>query len=155
MQTSIGPIVTADEACAAVENTLRAWLPVAFTAMGIADEVKEPATYRQVPTADALRSAAFPAVGISSPGWTDPPERDEDGNMRITWRVNVLAFVRGDDYEATQRNTRNYAAAIATILDQQKTLLGFAAGTEVVGETYEPIRDGARTIGGALVEVNV
>lgn len=155
MNTVLGPIVTADEVCLAVENTLRAWLPPMFDAMGVTDELEAPKTWRQVPTVDALKEAAMPAAGTATPGWSGEPERDEDGNLQITWRVNVLFFVRGNDYEQTQRHTRLYAAAASTVLMQQHTLLGFATATDVVGETYEPINDGARTLGAALIEVDV
>lgn len=157
MDTALGPILTAGETCVAVENTLRVWLPVALTAMGVGDDdnMSAPKTYRQVPTLDALREAAFPTIGITSPGFAAPPERDEDGNLRIVWRIFVGAYLRGDDYEQTQANTRNYAAAISTVLVQQATLLGFASGTTLVSEDYEPIDDGARTLGGAVIEVLV
>jgi hypothetical protein len=155
MQTVLGPIVTADEVCVAVEDTLKAWLPAMFAAMGVADQLEAPKSWRQVPTVEALREAAMPSAGTATPGWSTEPERDEDGNLQITWRVNVLFFVRGDDYEQTQRHTRLYAAAASTVLMQQHTLLGFATATDVVSETYEPINDGARTLGGALIEVDV
>lgn len=157
MQTLLGPIVTADEVCVAVEATLRAWLPAMLTAMGVADDLEAPKGYRQTPTVEALQKAEdqLPAIGISSPGLADEPIRDEDGNLRLVWRVFVVAYVRGEDYEQTQRNTRNYAAAIATILLQQSTLFDFASDTMLVSEGYEPIDIGARTLGGAIVEVNV
>jgi hypothetical protein len=74
-------------------------------AMGVADEIDPPRHYTQVPSVDAAgqETADLPAVGILSSGWSDAPERDEDGNLQITWRVNVVAFIRGDDYATTQR----------------------------------------------------
>lgn len=155
MDTTLGPVVTADEVCAAVEATLRAWMPTAIEALGISDSVDPPHDYKQLPTAEALRSADLPACGISSPGFADAPIRDEDGNLLITWRVVVVAYMRGADYAETQSLTRTYAAAIRTILVQQKTLLGFANGTELISEGYEPVNDGARTLGGAILEIDV
>lgn len=155
MLTALGPIVTADEVCLAVEATLRAWLPVAIDAMGVADDFDTPHTYRQVPSTAALHEADLPAAGISSPGWATAPVRDEDGNLRAVWRVNVVFYLRGEDYEATQRNTRNMAAAAATILAQQKTLMGFAHATAVVGENYGPLVTESRTLGEAIIEVDV
>lgn len=158
MDTALGPVVTADEVCQAVQATLEAWMPTALAAFAAAldePELDAPHDYEQVPTVDALTSADLPSVGILTPGLAAPPVRDEDGNLQCTWRVNVVAFIRGDDYAVTQHNTRLYAAAIATILTQQHTLLGFAAGTRLVAEDYEPITAGARTLGGALVSVDV
>lgn len=157
MDTALGPILTADETCVAVENTLRAWLPVMLDAMGVRDDdnMSPPKNYEQVPTLDALHDAAFPSVGITSPGFAGPPERDEAGNLRIVWRIFIGAYLRGGTYKETQTNTRNYAAAISTVLIQQATLLGFASGTSLVSEDYEPIDTGARTLGGAVIEVLV
>jgi hypothetical protein len=153
MDTPIGRIVTADEVCDAVSSTLQAWLPVVLPLLD--DELEQPNDYQQVPDQEAIETAALPTVGIFTPGLSEEPVRDSDGDLDLTWRVTVVAFVRGDDYSQTQHRTRLFAAAISTVLIQQKTLLGFADSTRLVSEEYEPVTTGARTIGGAIVEVDV
>jgi hypothetical protein len=151
MDTLLGPLVTADEACAAVEASLRAALPAAAADLGLT-AIQE---WQQVPTDDALTSAAVPAVAISSPGDAREPRRTAAG-YEIPYRVSVAIFDRGENHGDTQRRIRIWAALLTAALAQNQTLGGFAKRLTVIEQRIaDPGRGAARTLGGCSVSVDI
>lgn len=159
----IGRVVTADDVCAAVELTLREHLPLALQAIaeqhGIEPaKLKPPQTWEQLPETSGIEQQVdqLPALVIASPGLSERPVLDSDGDYMTAWTVSALAVVRGSSYRETQQLARFYAAAIRTALVQHPSLGGRANGVEWTGEDYARLGTaGARTIAGGLVEVSV
>lgn len=155
----IGPLVSVDEVCEAVESTLTAWLPSVLAEIAAAKSLTLPVpTAYDMPDAAALRNdrAALPALAVSSPGLASPPVRDGDGVYEATWRVVVTAFARADSYRATARAVRGYALAVRTCLVQHQDLGGIAAHVGWVGEEYAALDSRvARTLGAGFVTFTV
>lgn len=151
MDTAAGVVVTADEICQAVELVLRQYLPALAAGAGLAP-VEE---WQQLPTAEALSTAQFPAIAVTTPGLADTPTRTGRG-VNAVWRIAVGVYDRGGSHAQTAGNVRKWAALIRTVLLQD------LAGDIVwqvtwVGEEYalRPEVSSARTLGGAAVAVDV
>lgn len=136
--------VGGDDVCEEVAT----WLRERFQPFVPADS-KFPKVLTQLPTSDAMSSAAFPAVAIVSPGLVDPPTKNRDG-YSATWRVVVTVWVRGSTHDKTQSLTRRYVLAL------RRCLLGWGKGIWV-DEGYAEVEDvsAARTVGAGFVELNV
>lgn len=155
----IGPLISAQDVCEAVEATLIAWLPSVSAEIALAGgpTLPLPTTY-DMPSAEALisGSAELPAVVVSSPGIIGVPERDEDMAYRATWAVIVSVFARGEDYRETAAQVRGFALACRVALAQHPSLGGFAAELLWAGEEYDALdARAARTLGAGYVTFNV
>lgn len=155
----IGPLISADDVCDAVEDTLVTWLPSVSAEIAAAKNVSLPAvTSYSMPDPQALRSgsAELPALVVSSPGLASPPQRDGEGMYRAAWTVVVSVFARGVDYRDTARVVRGYALAVRTSLLQHPSLGDFASELVWVNEEYDALDPAAaRTAGGAFITVQV
>lgn len=149
-------LVTADDACQALEATLRANLPAVITTMDWTD-LKADVGWDQVPTAEALSAANLPAGTIESPGLTTPPTRNDTGGWDVQWRLVAGMYARGSDYTDTASTIRRWAAAIRAAAMSDVTLGGVVDGLSWVGEDYarRPERNVARTLAGCAVAFDV
>lgn len=136
--------VGGDDVCEEVADWLRLHLQRYVPA-----DSKMPKIMTQLPAADAMQSAAFPAVAIVSPGLTEPPTKTRNG-YSATWRVVVTVWVRGAKHDQTQSLTRRY------VLGLRRCLTAWPRGTWV-DEGYAEVDDvsAARTVGAGFVELNV
>ena len=152
------PIVSADQLCVALEDTLKAHLVTTMTALGFVEGYDQIKTWQQVPTLAALTTAQLPGVAIASPGLVTPPSYSASkGTYTATWRLAVGIYVRGRDHADTQARTRNWCAGIRLAVLGHKTLGGVASRATWVGEEYadRPGRETARTLAGGVVALNV
>lgn len=145
-------VVTADDVCQAVENVLTEHLPGWAAAAGLG----QLRTWQQLPTPQAITSAALPVGAITSPGLTGPPTKRRD-TYEATWRVAVAIYDRGTDHSDTQSRARRWAALIRTVLVQHPRLGGLALRLAWVGEDYAllPDQSSARTLAGCAVALDV
>lgn len=135
----IGPLIGADDVCAAYETTLQQWLPSVITeeaAYKNLDPLPVPATYEQLPDEAALNTAKFPALIVSSPGLSTRPEKLGTGLYKPLWDVVVSYVIRGNSYRQTANLTRRYATVIRTAIMQHATLGGVAEDTVWLDESY-------------------
>lgn len=152
------PIVSVDELCKAIEQLHTEHLEAQMAQLGF--EVEKLRTWQQVPSLEALQSAALPAGAIVAPGLVNPPTYKASSNVWVaTWRVLNGIYVKGRDHGDTQAQVRNWCAGIRTNLLKHKSLGGIAADLKWFGEEYDrlPSREAARTIaaGGVAVDVTV
>lgn len=149
-------IVSVSQLTAAMETTLRAHLTATVAAASLQlDPVRE---WQQLPAREALSTAKFPAIAITSPGLTEPPTYSRAENAwRARWRLGVGIYDRGKDHAVTQRQVRDWCAAIRLTVRAHRSLGGVALGTTWAGEEYAllPDRTQARTIGGGAVAFDV
>lgn len=139
----IGPLLGADDACGAVEQTLRTWLPTTFDEIAAVKGVRpdDPATWEQLPDETASTSAEYPDVIVSSPGLAADPERHGDGTFDAIWDVIVTFQLRQTDYATTAQHTRLYATGIRTAVLQHIAEQPNVSGVEWTGEAYSRARD--------------
>ncbi|SDC46148.1 hypothetical protein [Nocardioides lianchengensis] len=148
----------ADDLCVAVENLLREKLPVLVEVLGLEDRYKPVKEWQQLPTIEALASARFPAVAITSPGLTGPPTYSRASDAwTATWRIAVGIYDRGRDHDDTQARVRDWCSFIRTVCLVNRSLGGVATGVTWVGEEYRlvPQKDKARTFAGGAVALDV
>lgn len=148
----------ADDLCVAAENLLRDKLPVLIDLLGQEERYGQVKEWQQLPTIEALASAKFPAIAITSPGLTGPPtySRASD-SWTATWRIAVGIYDRGRDHDDTQARIRDWCSFIRTVFLVNRSLGGVATGLTWVGEEYRlvPQKDKARTFAGGAVALDV
>ncbi|XBB66863.1 hypothetical protein ABFU82_22565 [Nocardioides sp. WV_118_6] len=153
------PIVSADQLCVALEDTLKTHLVATMATLGyVDDDYDRIKTWQQVPTLAALTTAQLPGIAIASPGLVAPPSYSAaSGTYTATWRLAVGIYVRGRDHADTQARTRNWCAGIRLTALGHKSLGGVAKRTTWTGEEYadRPGRETARTLAGGVVALNV
>ncbi len=152
-------IASSDELCVALEETLRTHLAETITMLGWDTSVFKPIReWQQLPTIEALSSAAFPAIAIASPGLQGQPAHSRaDGGYRATWRIGVGIYDRGKNHADTQARVRDWCAAIRLTARAHRSLGGVATGVAWAGDRYElmPNRNQARTFGAGAVALDV
>ncbi|HXH77314.1 hypothetical protein [Nocardioides sp.] len=158
-------IGSADELCKAAETTLRAALPMVLNLPEVkgylgarAPEFEAIKEWHQLPTLEAISSAKFPAVVITTPGLVGPPvyQRSKQ-SWETTWRLAIGIYDRAGDHAATSARVRDWIAFIRTALLRNVTLGGVAKGITWAGEEYDllPDRKHARTIGAGALAIDV
>lgn len=154
----IAQLVSADTICTAVEQVLRENLNDMVEALGAEARHKPIVEWQQLPTAEALASAVFPAAAITSSGLTRAPiyQRSTD-SWSTTWRIAVGIYDRGGDHAATAALVRDWCALVRTVLTTNRTLGGIADSVTWAGEQYAlvPRKEQARTFGGGAVALDV
>jgi hypothetical protein len=157
----VAVIFSADELCVAAEQVLRADLPKVIghhaAAARIGSGYGEIAEWQQLPTIEALSTARFPAIAITSAGLVTPPATDAGRQLRATWRIVVGVYDRGRDHADTQARIRDWCALIRTSLLRHRSLGGVAESVTWTGEEFAllPNRNQARTIAAGAVAFDV
>ena len=162
-------IQSVDQVLVALEQTLKTALPQVLDLDQVkaylgdrATEFVAITTWQQVPTIEAIATADYPAVAITSPGLSAPPiyKRSTD-TWETTWRAAVGIYDRTgvDDggQSVTQARVRDWIAFIRTAAIRNPTLGGTVRGLQWVGEEYDllPDRDKARTIGAGALALDI
>lgn len=151
-------IVSADQLCVALEKVQRDHLIDTMAALGYVDDYDAIKTWQQLPTMEALSSATFPAIAVSTPGLVVAPSYNRSSNTyRATWRIAVGIYVRGVDHNDSAARVRNWAAGIRTTALNHKSLDGVAIGLRWAGEEYARAADrkAARTLAAGAVALDV
>jgi hypothetical protein len=166
--TELG-IQSADQVLVALEDTLRAALPQVLDLPEVkaylgtnATAYAEITTWQQLPTIQAIATADYPAVAITSPGLVEPPtyKRSSD-SWETWWRAAVGIYDRAgvDDggHRATQAQVRNWIAFLRVAALRNPTLGGAARAVRWAGEEYDmlPDRNKARTIGAGALALDI
>lgn len=159
MTTLLGHVTAVHQLRTAALDVLRDWLPAALVDVarqtGVDPQtVPFPRSWRRVASWDSVPEDQQPVVFATSPGLVGTTQRRaEGGAWQATWRIPILAAVRGKDYEQTAERVSVYAAAIRTVLIQQPLPVAGAKALQWVGETYDVLpTQHQRTWAGALVE---
>lgn len=160
-----GDIIDADTVETAFRTTLQAWLPDHLAHQERRRDLAPgtlpaPKDWPTVSDFDIEANQRLPAIVIVSPGSVGTPERNQKGEHRKTWRLEV-AVVLGD---RTERDARRlaamYLAAVTgAIVQGDRTLGGVAENARNVGpddHAYGTTEKGAqRAIYGTAFEVTV
>lgn len=150
-------VISADELCLAMENTLRDHLPTTLTQLEW-DHLPAIREWQQLPSLDALASAAFPAIAVSPSGVTGAPAYSQaEQAYRTTYRIAVGVWDRGANHAETQKRARDWCAAIRLTVRAHRSLGGVALGSVWAGDRFQltPNRDQARTFAGGAVAFDV
>jgi hypothetical protein len=155
-----GPILPGSVVAAAVETTLKIWLEVYLRETerqaGVTYHLPLFASYNTRPDNQRWIEEQLPACIIIVHGLAGTPLKDGEGNYTAPFSVSVAIFSKGRSKEATEQNSKLYAAAVRAILLQQSGLGGLSNGVSWEGEAYDQSRTrGGRTIGSAVVDLIV
>ena len=119
-------------------------------------------TWQQVPTLEAIATADYPAVAMTSPGLVEPPAYKRSSyTWETTWRAAVGLYDRVgvDDggQSATQQRVRDWIMILRTAALRNPTLAGTARWIRWAGEEYDllPDRNKARTIGAGALALDI
>lgn len=159
--TLYGTIITGKHVRAAVEATLKRWMPdyigeVARRNGKAAGDLPNFRSYSSVLEPDKFTEDQLPSCVIVAPGLFGEPHRRGTGRYEADWSVGVGAVVRGKDRASTFDLTEYYAAAVRAILVQHPSLGGFAQHTDWLGERYDELStQDLRTIAFAVVQFSV
>lgn len=158
-------IISVDQICVAVEQTLTLHLPGTIASPAVqaylgarVDQFQTIKEWQQVPTIEALSAASLPAGAIASPGLASPPARVRSSReWECTWRIAIGIYDRGRDHAETQGRVRDWCAFIRATLLDHPSLGGVAKRITWVGEEYAkaPARNQARTIAAGAVAIDV
>lgn len=155
-------VFSADQLCVAVQEVLEADLPSVIAHPQAAEfldgDYGPIAEWQQLPTIDALSTARFPAVAITSSGLVAAPTYLASSDSRVvTWRIVVGIYDRGRDHADTQARIRNWCALVRSCLLRNPNLGGVADSLAWVGEEFAllPNRTQARTIAAGAVALDV
>lgn len=155
-------IFSADELCVAAEEVLKRDLPGVlshpFVTERVGGDYGDIATWQQLPTIEALSTARFPAIAITSSGLTQSPSFSVSENSWAgTWRLVVGVYDRGRDHADTQARIRVWCACIRSSLLRNRSLSGTADSLAWVGEEFAllPNRNQARSIAAGAVAFDV
>jgi hypothetical protein len=151
--SEIGPIVSAYDVEAAALATLRKWVS---TYLGeteaqhgrVRNSLPRPRSYTTSNSFDKWPEDQLPCILLICPGTIDVPLASGDGKYRVRFGLGVAAIVSTSQAVQTEETAKLYVAALRTCLIQQRSLGGFAAGTDWLDETYDdlPSEDG-RSLG--------
>lgn len=128
MSSSVyGTIVDTGQVTDALLARLKGWLPhylevVAQNHGADPGIIAKPRSWEVVPMLDLSDEPQMPAIKIVSPGPTETPVSDGDGNVRATYEMNVVAVVTARDEVDTTAMRDWYAAAIATCVMHKRSL---------------------------------
>lgn len=157
--TLLGPVTPIHVVRRAVVDVLQTWLPAALVDVARQHDIDPhtvplPRSWQRVASWRDVPQDQLPVVFSTSPGVTGLPVRNRgQGAWQATWRLPIVAAVRGNSYEQTATFTSVYGAAIRTVLLQQRPHVEGLSGLVWVGERYDAMQpDQQRTLAGALVE---
>jgi hypothetical protein len=162
-------IQSADQVLVALEGTLRQALPQVLDLPEVKAYLGEAAvnyrpitTWQQLPTIQAIATADYPAVAITSPGLVQAPTYSRSSDSWETWwRAAVGIYDRAgvddDGHRETQALVRNWIAFLRTAALRNQTLGGAARAVVWSGEDYDllPDRNNARTIGAGALALDI
>jgi hypothetical protein len=123
-----GTIVDTGQVTGALQTRLVDFLPAYLELVAqnsyTADpgKVAKPRSWEVVPMLDLSDEPQMPAIKIVSPGPTETPVSDGEGNLRATYEMNVVAIVTAKTESETTRLRDIYAAAIAACVMQKRSL---------------------------------
>lgn len=159
--TVYGEIITGTHVREAVESTIKMWFPsyiaeVARQRGWTGPPLPDFCSYTGSVDLDRLVEMQVPSCVIVAPGLVDPPTKEGTGTVRARWGVSIAATVSGQNVENTMNLAEMYAAAIRTLILQQKSLGGFAEGTDWRNEAYDEVTaDDSRTMCIGIVEMTI
>lgn len=162
-------VQSVDQILVALEQVLKSAVPQVLDLPGTkaylgerAKDFADITTWQQVPTLEAIASADYPAVAITSPGLVEPPIYKRSTDLwETTWRASIGIYDRTgiDDggQSATQQRVRDWIMILRTAALRNNTLAGIARGLWWAGEEYDllPDRNKARTIGAGALALDV
>jgi len=118
--------------------------------------LREPRTWKRLPTYTNLAIDQSPAVVVASTGLATTPKRRGDGEIDATWRVNIFAAVRGPGYEETTDLLGVYLGCLRSIMLRHRIDLYGSKRALLMGESFDSIdHDASRSIQGGAVAFNV
>jgi hypothetical protein len=138
--TVYGPIVTGATVERAALRTLRDFAPqyIRETCRQAGrDPLPDPRGYIVASTFDKWPEDQVPVVVAISPGWAARPRRAGNGRALASWSLAAGIIVSATP-DRTRENAQLYVAAIRTLLTQQQSLGGLAAGVDCIDEDYIP-----------------
>lgn len=155
-----GKIVTGKDVRAAVEATMRKWMPTYLEAVSLhhGRETILPNIRSYVSSFDTDRFSEeqVPSCVIVAPGTFDEPTRRADWSYDVTWSVGIGVVVSGQSQDNTFELCEMYAAASRLVMIQQGALGGFGSGTMWISERYDELAfDDVRTIAAGIVQFAV
>lgn len=150
-----GPIIEGGDVKAAVDATLRKWMPT-YLALIERHAGREPKSM-PLPRSYVLSDDGnlnkrvedqLPAVVILTPGnGEQKPKRDGEGKIRAGFRVTISVVASATDQATTAALAERYRKAIELMIVHQSSLGGFAEGVIFVGwRTDDMDSESARTI---------
>lgn len=158
-----GPIVSGEHVRAAVEETIRTWLPLYLEEFcrqnGIAaGRLPRPRSYvvaTELP--EGWPSDQMPMVVTTVPGLTEAPYSQGGGQIRARWTVAVGCVTVSTDRKAAHLLSHAYLSCIRTLLIQHQGLVsGFADGVDWLSEGTNMLdSDSNRTIMGSDLTISV
>lgn len=122
----------------AARTVLQAWLPTALhdvAGQAGVDVPPSPRTWRRVATFDQVPEAQVPVVFVAAPSTTSTTLR-RSTDYTASWELQVVAALRGRDYEQTAERVSVYAAAIRAVMLQRPLGINVAA-VRWQGEVYD------------------
>jgi len=142
--SEIGPMISAYDVERAALDTLRKWID---TYLGEAEaqhgrqrnSLPRPRSYTTTNSFDKWPEDQLPCVLLVSPGVLEPPQVRGDGTFYAVFSLGVAAIVSTAQMADTEELAKLYVCALRTCLIQQRSLGGFAAGTEWLDETYDDL----------------
>ena len=156
MSSRIGHVVAEHQLVRLTRERLGEWLPHVLVQVADAtgvdrDRVPLPASWLRVTDWRELPEGQSPTVVVASPGLEGEPQRHGQ-RWSASVLVNVLAVVRGHDYDLTGELASVYGAAITATLVQRPPDAPWLRGFRWVGRERDalPAAD-QRTVQGALV----
>lgn len=141
-------VVTAEDVCDALQQTLRDHLATALTDVGahasLTAPIPPPRSWGLMTDFAALPDKQSPAVAVTSPGLEDEPGSGGESRMSSSvsaiWRVRAHAVVRAGTYEETARTVYRYAAALRVAVLRHRKLSGdIARTTRWLDEEYDAL----------------
>jgi hypothetical protein len=135
-----GPIVTGATVERAALDTLRthARLYIAETCRQEGrDPLPDPRGYIVASTFAKWPEDQLPVVVVISPGWAARPRRAGNGRVMVPWTLAAGVIVSATP-DRTRENGQLYLAALRTLLAQEQSLGGLAAGVDCIDEDYIP-----------------
>jgi len=146
----LGPIMDASLPEQSLVNHLKDYLPIFLAAV---DEERgftpgftsPPKAWEIVSQLDFSSEPQYPSIFIVSPGAAEPPKREGNGTIRMTWEMNVAATVQGPDQAATEKLAKRYAAAILGAIMAKRSLGDpNVRGTDYMGDSYDDLPMGEK-----------
>jgi hypothetical protein len=151
--SEIGPMISAYDVERAALDTLRKWID---TYLGEAEaqhgrarnSLPRPRSYTTSNSFDKWPEDQLPCVLLVSPGILEPPQARGDGAIFAVFSLGVAAIVSTAQMADTEELAKLYVCALRTCLIQQRSLGGFASGTEWLDETYDDLpSEDSRSLG--------
>lgn len=143
--TAFGRLVAASDVEAGVVSQLRKWLTTYLAEVDRQQRqdvgtLPQARSYTISSDAERMPEDQTPAVGVVSPGTSDPPRPDGMGSFVARWQIDVWAQLsaRGNTYAL--RLARLYALALRGVLVQQQMLDGLdVRRIDWLGERYDEL----------------